>query len=271
MKKYLFPLLMLLTFASQAQTDEHYVDYEDTFEEGSRQRLYGDRVVLRKSPSSEAVAIDTLAIGTEITILNQRPETVTVNGREGHWYEVKYGRKKGFIAGGLIALTNVEKDGKYFLVIRAGSEEYTKVRCRVLQPDGTFYGHESDLPTLLFSLEVYGNRGIEGVENVVCINLMAEACGVDGGEIYLFSDGTSLKEAMHTAKVVDGGVFWFDETLIFPDEERTYDGAFLYEREFGEPMDEDMNWTRAVTHTVGLRWENGRFTPDISKFDFGEE
>lgn len=239
------------------------------FEKGSTELLYGDRVVLRKSASAQAEALDTLKIGSEVKIMQRTEDLIEVNGRESNWYKVKTKSGVGFIPGGFIALDSREFNGGVYLVIVAGKEDDLKVRARYSK-NGDYFGKECDLNTSAFQLEVSGNRGVEGIESMLVIDLFAEACGVDGGKIYLFNDGASLIEAMSCSEVADGGVFWFSESLRFPDE-IGWGNSIIYEREFGEAMDEELMWTKATVHNVTLEWRDGQFVPDISTFNFDEE
>jgi hypothetical protein len=160
------------------------------------------------------------------------------------------------------------------LVIVAGVEENEyeyKVRSRVLKANGDYYGHESSLNTNSFYLEVFDDRGIKGIDNMLRINLFAEACGIDGGEIYLFNKGDKLVEAIQLSSVSDGGVFWFRETITFPDDENNYGDAVFYERELGHYLDDDMQITRSVSHELELQWEDGKFSPNIREIEFAEE
>lgn len=259
-------ILSSLCFA-QGENNRIVSSYYE-FEEGSHELLYGDNVVLRKQASRDSEALDTLSIGTELVILKRMQETIEVNGAQSNWYKVKYGKKTGFLPGGLIALDHKEIDNDQFLVVLAGDMENPVVRCRVLKMDGNYYGHESHINTPVFYIEVFDDRGVDSIENMLCVNLFAEACGVDGGQIYLFNDGSRLIEAIQLSSVSDAGVFWFNEKLTFPEDESGYPGAILYEREVGEPVNEEMFWTRSVTHTLVLQWQNGQFTPDKKEMEF---
>lgn len=239
------------------------------FEKGSTELLYGDRVVLRKSASAQAEALDTLKIGSEVKIMQRTEDLIEVNGRESNWYKVKTKSGVGFIPGGFIALDSREFNDGVYLVIVAGKDEDLKVRARYLK-NGNYFGKECNLNTGAFQLEASGNRGVEGVESILVIDLFAEACGVDGGKIYLFNDGARLIEAISCREVSDGGVFWFSETLRFPDE-IGWGNSIIYEREFGEAVDEAMMWTKATVHNVTLEWKDGQFVPDVSTLDFSDE
>lgn len=270
----------ILAFSSTGQTeDQRIVSSYYEFEEGSTEYLYGDNVVFREKPSSSAKAIDTLSIGSEIKVVRKTEETSSFNGLDWHWYKVKVGRKTGYVLAGLIALDRINYDDVIYLVTVAGIKKSTddwnyidyKVRTRVILPTGDFYGHETALNTNSFYIDAFGNRGLDGVDNMLRINLMAEACGVDGGEIYLFNNGSRLFKALSLSSVSDAGAFWYSETVIFPEDENGWDGIVKYEREHGEYMNDDMNWTKATVHSLSLKWENDQFIPNIEEFEFGED
>lgn len=273
--------LFALTFSASAQyNDERIVSSYYEFEEGSKEWLYGDKVVLRENPNSAAKALDTLSIGSEVVIVRKTEERSSVNGLDWNWYKVKVGRKTGYILGGLIALDRVKFENITYLVTVAGVENSSddwsyvdyKVRARVLQPDGEYYGHETKLNTNSFYIEAFNDRGIAGIENMLVINLFAEACGVDGGQLYLFNDGNRLFNAISLSSVSEAGLFWFKEEITFPnDENGSHDGMVLYEREYGEYMNEELNWIKSTTHSLNLGWIDGHFMPNIDEFEFGEE
>lgn len=279
--KHSFTLIFILfgfTLSAQDENQRIVSSYYE-FEEGSTELLYGDNVVFRSSPSASSDALDTLSIGTKVKIIKKSEEKTKLNGLDWNWYKVKVGRKTGYILGGLIALDHISFDDAVYLVTMAGVDkssddyQYTdyKVRTRVLTPTNEYYGHESNLNTNSFYIKAQGNKGVEGIGHMLVINLFAEACGVDGGQIYLFNNGTRLIEALQLSAVSDAGAFWFSESVIFPEDQGGWDGIVQYTREYGEPQDEEYNWTKATIHTLNLKWENDHFTPNIQEFEFGED
>jgi hypothetical protein len=280
-KRYFFFCFLLISnFSISQYTGQRVVGSSYEFEEGSTERLYGDRVVLRDKPSSTATAMDTLSIGSEVQIVQKTEEKSSLNGLDWNWYKVKVGRKTGYILGGLIALDHIAySEDVVYLVTIAGTNRTTedweyidyKVRARALAPTGEFYGHESKLNTSSFYIEAFGNRGVEGIDEILVINLFAEACGVDGGEIYVFNDGSRLMEAFQLTKLFDGGSFWFTEKVMFPDDDKNWgNGTIIYTREQGETMNEELGWTKATINTLELKWESDHSTPNIEEFEFGE-
>ena len=252
-----------------------YID----FEAGSKAYLYGDKVVFRSEPNAEAKALDTLSIGSEITIVHKTDHTTSLNGLDWNWYKVKVGRKSGYILSGLIALDRVKFENVTYLVTIAGVKhveedyDYTdfKLRARSLQSNGEFYGHETDLPTSAFYITANDNRGLDGLKSMLVIHLYAEACGVDGGEIYLFNNGERLYTGLSLSNVADAGAFWFNERVVFPEDKEGFEGIVRYEREVEIPIDEEIGWYKSTIHSLVLHWENGELTPNIETFQFDEE
>lgn len=277
---YRLILLLLLaptfTFAQDDYDKVVFLYSEHEFKESSIQYLYGDKVVFRKKASSEAQSIDTLAIGSEITILKKSKETLNYNGIEWNWYKVKYNGKTGFILGGLLSLTSEEINGDRYLVTASKEKkedeefETTILHYRILTSTGKFRTGKAQLYTDAFSIQVSDNKGLEGVSSILFIEYFVEACGVDGGGIYIFYDGNNLKEALRVARVTDGGAFWFYEELTFPTDENGQEGIIIYEREQGEEVNEEFAWTKAVRNSLFLKWENGKITPNPKDLEFGE-
>jgi hypothetical protein len=268
-----FLILAALYYSLQLYAQDYYYDmgvasYYGQFQPGSVQLLYGDNVVLRKKPSADAKAIDTLGIASEVTILQNTKEPILINGRKSTWYKVKTANTTGYIAGGLIALDTAAYNGGMYLVIAAGAEDDMRFRVRYLK-NGDYYGKEGRLGHGQFGLEVDDNRGIKSIEGMLIIQLFAEACGHDGGQHYIFNDGERLYNAMHCSSVADGGVFWFDEKLEFPDE-REWGDHVTYTREFGEFIDEELNLTREIVHQLPLTWTENGFEPNIQEINFAE-
>ena len=103
---------------------------------------------------------------------------------------------------------------------------------------------------------------------MIFIDYYAEACGVDGGGIYIFNDGEKLITAMDVSSLVEGGSFWFSEELTFPNDKEGEKGVVIYEREHGQEIDEDTQWMKTNINRLNLKWENGVFSPNVSELDF---
>lgn len=276
MYKLLF-ILLIISNSSFGQSEytkvvSFYNQYVEIFDQGSTQYLYGDNVKFRKKPSTESKVLDTLSIGSEVLILKKSKETMSYNGMNWNWYKVDHGGTIGYVLGALIAVISEEIDGDRYLISMSKNEsEEQFAHYRLLTENGEYKTGKTELFTGAFTVHVHNDRGVEGIESMLFIDYYAEACGVDGGGIYIFYDGNNLKEAISVSSVSDGGVFWFSEELTFPNDEDGRNGVIIYEREHGLPVEENTNWYRSVINTIDLRWEEGAFTPNIDELDFDDE
>lgn len=266
--KTILSLLILLPTILFAQEDARYIDYYFEFQEGSTELMYGDNVVFRSKPDATSKALDTLHIGDPVKIIKKSETTTHINGKPWHWYKVKAGKKTGFVLGGLIALDHKEINGKTYLITTANRDDKDYARARVMSKDKSYYGHEIKLSTTMITLEVSEGKNLKNVEDMCIISMHAEACGVVGGEAYLFNNGERLVEVFRTEHMSEAGLFWFGEHLEFKDKDYWEDNVVFYERENGEYMDDSMDWTQAVVNRVKLTWDGEKFSPDVSKLNF---
>ena len=232
--------------------------------------MYGNNVVLRADQTPESKALDTLRIGDPITIIKKGETTSDVNGRPSYWYKVKANNKTGYVLGGWISLDSKEINEKKYLVIFSERDERLYARTRVVSKDKSYYGHEIELSTYLISVDITDNHGLKEVDAIFVISMHAEACGVVGGQAFLFDSGERLFEAIRTSSVSEAGLFWFEESIEFKGPDYWEDNIVYFSSESGEYMDDSMDWTKSVTNTVKLTWNGQQFTPDVRKLNFEE-
>lgn len=270
---FVFTLLLIsCQLYAQEEEEARYIIPWEGFQEGSTEYMYGDNVVLRQKPSADSKAVDTLEIAQEITILKKSSETMLFNGKESNWYKVRTNGQVGYVLGGLISLDKVELDGDAYLVILAEDESGSKVRCRVVPAMGEFYGHEFPITNEMFQLRVTKNKGVRGVKHIVEIDQTAEACGMEGGIIYLFDTGIRLKSVLSCSSVSDAGAFWLHERLLFPeDREYSYDDGIVFEQEEGIYINDELGWTRSTINTLIIKWDGEELTPNVRELDLNTE
>ncbi len=264
----LLTLIPTILFSQESEETKRYLDYYFEFESGNTELMYGDNVVLRSKDDSKSKALDTLSIGDPVKIIKKSETTTDFNGTPWNWYKVKAGKQTGYVLGGLIALDHKEVNGKTYLITKAHRDDRNFVRVRVLSKDKSYYGHEIELSTATVTLDVSDGKGLKNVQDMCIVSMHAEACGVVGGEAYLFNNGERLVEVFRTEHMSEAGLFWFGEHLEFKDADYWEDNVVFYERENGEYMDDSMDWTQAIVNKVKLTWDGEKFSPDVSKIDF---
>jgi hypothetical protein len=272
MKRYLifYCLVFISVFAFGQNTEPRVYSPYDGYDPLPEAYLFGDNVKLRTQPNPDSEVLELLKLGTKIEILQKTEEKMNFNGMESFWYKVKVEDKIGFLLQGLISLEKLshQKTDYFFALRRENNEAFLKIRYRT--NDSTYVEKESTLENDVFSLEISDNRGLVDVNHILKVNYISEACMMEGGGQYYFSDGKQLIKALEYSEIADGGIFWFYEQLIFPNEEDGVPNKLVYKRNLGNFMEEDdpnsSYWTEEKVVTRVFSWKNNAFQPDLEKF-----
>jgi uncharacterized protein YgiM (DUF1202 family) len=265
MKLVLNLLLLLCGTASIAQDIKLYAVRYD-LETGCQTMIFGTDVKLRAEPNTQSEVLVTLDIGTPITVIAKTKDTMIYEGSTAYWYKVKNRTKTGYILRSFIAIYGETKGSQTFLFNNKSENERNYVQVRIVGKDKPLIDYKYLLDTDEFSIEIYDNRGLTELSNVLYISYIAEACGVNGGGIYLFYDGVKLIKALETTEVVDGDSFWLMEELIFPNDEtdnKSLDNKVRFSWEQGEKVDEESEWTKIEGSTREHSWQDGSWVPPI--------
>ena len=265
MKKY---VLLGLWFCQIAYAqDLPLLSPDFTFEKGGIYPLFGDQVKLRAGPNTDSEVRDLLDIGMGVKIIERNPRTQIYNGIESHWYKVAIQGEEGYILGGLIALDHVIMGEAVYLVSLGKEGDVLKGQVRVIREEGSRAYEEIavnfPVESYLFQIEGKEIRGIDGVNNAILIDFVAEACGVNGGGSYIFDTGEKLIEAFRFIEASDAGVYSVTETLIFPDDQGGKEGTVIFKRVVWELKDEETNWEETVSTEREIQWIGNQFFPKI--------
>jgi hypothetical protein len=254
--------LLLITNLSFAQETKYHNPYSD-LKSGGYYSLFGNDVKFRKLPDTSSEIIELLKIGTEIQIIEKSSETLNYNGIESPFYKVKHKEKTGYILGGLISLEKKEFNKSEYLFTYKKTDNNFSIIIRHLNENSELTESVSKLYTHEFSIDIFNNKGIEGIENILFINYLAEACGIDGGGIFFFQTENELKKTFEIRQISDGGVYWLSENLIFPTDEKGIKGKIVYQKELGDYKDEETNWVEINKTSRELEWKNGEIVPKL--------
>lgn len=187
------------------------------------------------------------------------------NGMESPWYKVKTKNKVGFVIGGLISLHKETCNNVTFLISLQKITSKLFLRTRIVNNNFTYEENVSELYTHEFSVKAYGNKGLNNVVSIFEINYLAEACGVNGGGIYLFYNGRKLTKVIDYEEVGDGDAYSFNETYIFPNEEGGVPNKIVYTSKVTETKDSATAWTETKTTRRLLAWNGQKVIPKINK------
>lgn len=270
-------LFLILTDLSIAVENTVY-GYE--FREGVQTYIFGDNARIRKDPAiRKDNVIDSLAAGVQVTVVSRNDVYTAVDGYKAPWYRISYQKDKGisegFIWGGLLAIGVVAERDKLIL---AGIKKYTPdkgfiAECRCVSggkvissvsfephymPDGNNEGAYGYAVTT----EVYGNRGLDGLENVIRINFSYGACGYPRGNVWIGYCRGRLYYIGRDTSVSEAGVFHVEERYIFPDGNVESKGRVKLVNESYD-FDEDIkDYKLTERKEKRFIWENYKLNPE---------
>ncbi len=266
MQKILIFLILVSTFC--LGQDVKYLSPNDEFKNGETAYLFGDDVKLRSEPSTNSEVLILLEIGTEITILEKTSQTLYFEGIDSPWYKVKFKEKTGYVLGGLISLDRQSFNNYIYLSAFKKEGEKLYLKTRLVSSTNEYVENISELDTSVVTLHASGNKGIANVESIFLIDYMAEACGVNGGGIYLFYDGKNLIKAIDFTQIGDADLYSFIENYTFPDDKDGIAGKIVYTREHYEKKDDETEWTETTVNQRQLEWKNNQMLPKIIAKDY---
>lgn len=272
MKNLIVVLVMVCTALSVAQPENSHW-YGQELELGKNYYTYANDLTLRDAPSKNGAKIALLPINTPVKLLAISKETILVNRLESAWVKVIASGKEGYLASGLLALNRLKlADGSYLLYTREGTQEVYNQRILFRIANGTSYKELGtyNLYNTSFSVEVYGNKGLTGINHIIEVGYLAEACGEQGGMSYFTLD---LLTSRFTnlgiySSIGDSGVFHLSEELIFPSDENGSENTITYTGEQGQYEDDEETTYRTVQKTKTYTWQNGQLEKPIVKFKY---
>lgn len=268
--KYLAFLFVFLTSALslKAQNDYH------RFESGENVFLLADQVNVRSKASSSAEVITKLPIGTKLYVLEESNEYLTINGFSAPWYKVKFDNQSGFIWGGLIAEGHLVSEddndllflygiasyeapeeefgwGKVDIQLRAcrNNKELDKIKFPI--NGGISMGHW---------LKNYGNKGYESIEDIIYYTISAEMCAGINEDVVIFWN----EEAFHNVITLSPGgdaPYFFDDSLVFPEDENGEKGKIFGVQKEGYYSDESQSEILERHKKVEYKWLNNKLIP----------
>lgn len=179
-----------------------------------------------------------------------------------NWYEVSYNGKKGFVLGALLSLHSFTRNKNTFLFQLSNKNDQLWLKVRVL--NGTdFKEYSFNLIGKEFSLGLTNGRGLKNIENIIAVNYISEACGVEGGVSYLLWNGNILSKLADLSRIVDADQYSFDEKFIFPDDANGISNKIKYELEIEHLEDESTNWRISEKQEREYTWDGEKLLPNF--------
>lgn len=242
-------------FLQSFSQEEKYIEIGNvSFLPQEKAYLFGDDVKFRIAPNQNSKVLKLLKINTEVTVLSKEENYINYNGINWNWYKVKFNNEIGYIVGGLLSLDKKEiGDSVYLTSLKYNiKEENTELLLRLVDKKKLNYVEYSEVfrNVNAFSVKVFGNRGVSNIKNMVLIDYIADACGVEGGGSYFFNVDDTLIKAIEFSEFSEAGMFWIHEKVIFPKDHEGKEGKIIFVSEQGRTVNEETNHTKTVTDSI---------------------
>jgi len=268
MKIYFFYTLLIVSSTFLYPQNAAQLNYEGilTFKPNTKAFLFGDNVRLRKEPDTSSEELTLLRIGTEISILEITDTTKKINGLDSKWVKIKTQGFQGYLLDSFISIDTYKSlDSMILTNFKRNPDNTNYLRTRFFNIQSNKYEEiEYKLPHHSIEVSNIGNKGINNISNILYIDYVANACGMDGGGKYIFIKNNSVIDEIELYQVSEAGQFWQTEKLIFPNEDNKIAGnSFKFEQEIGNVIDESSQWYKKTTIERQHRIVNGEITPEF--------
>ncbi|SFU42213.1 SH3 domain-containing protein [Pustulibacterium marinum] len=269
MRKIIWLITLLMQLQMIAQDSEIRPLYNHDFDSGSYQYLFADQVKLRENASTDSEVLAILPINTMIKIILKSENAMEFDGVLSPWYRVEVDGKEGYILGALIALDRVSSSKTFtdflFQVSRSDNDK-EQLKVRTTQDNSTYEEAIFDLWNSDFDVEINSGKHLKGIDNIVKIDYISEACGIEGGFTYLIWNQEALTLLANVSQIADAGIFSFQEQLIFPTDEEGEANAIGYKLERITFEDDSLNWTKTVIIQRSFQWEGLETVKELNLF-----
>lgn len=185
-----------------------------------------------KDSLDDSQILDTLNINTGVKIKNITSSGFEINGLKNSWVEVEYKQTNGFMKLSDFAYNKISlKDSLNQIVdILFNVTEYSEIQNKftaqlivlrnnqIIQQldfepfnpfDGNYFTYETNF-------ELFNNKGLDGVKNILGLDFSYAACGYDNGFQYFIWDGGKMFLGTKHYYMGDADVYFKYEYSIFP-------------------------------------------------------
>ncbi|GHE30404.1 SH3 domain-containing protein [Sphingobacterium griseoflavum] len=258
-QRLIYTLLLLIPFCGYGQDEPAAYAVSDEFTMwnlSSRDTAYvhADVAYLRDQPSLNGRVVDSLAAGAMVQIVSPAYGGNKIKGFHAPWQQVAYNKdntiKRAFIWIGLLALGK-QKDasGQLFIYgfdrfIPSTKESPDRYLCSIklfdkqqrLRSKYTFgfdYAGQSFTESKLLP-----SMGLRELKQIFRISFLGEACGIPSNHYYAGWNGAMFIELPMRYTVSDAGVYYYEESMLFPSEHRKEANVIYKLIEEGEAHEE---------------------------------
>ncbi len=223
-----------------------FSQWRSNFYTGTDTYVFADTTTVKSTPSLQSATIDALLAGQTVLIQKSTEEIAVLNGIEAKWVQISYIKngikQEGYVWSGFLAFSPLRKGEIKFVygadrIFKKDSTEIFDLAIKVYRKEkqvGIFkfpldYYSES---FSVISANVYDNKGLKNIEQIIEIEIGGEACGIPNRVHYFGFRNNEVISIFNTVSVFDGN--YYKEDLVFPTDKGGKPNVVFLKTENGE-------------------------------------
>ena len=224
----LITVSIVLIACSAVQADYWYGDFTD-----DRTVVFSNTAVILSFPDIDCSQGAVLPMGTELDITGSSGKDTLPDGMPFYWYEATFEYNgdlcSGYIRGPDLAMTSLALGGDTLFVFTVNGfdpeEQYFIATARIISSDAILAeqvfrpvgsGYEQSPYSYCISGTELPADGFTGIENLIELSFIYEACGYENRDVLFAWTGTDLYMGPHASSMFEAGCFHVNETFILP-------------------------------------------------------
>lgn len=251
MKKIITVLISSLAFLlihAQEQPAAYALNEEYNLwnlQKGDTTYVFAEMAYIREYADTKSKLVHSLQEGKMVIIKSDGYNGSTVRGFYAPWHKISYVKdnvkKEGFIWLGLLALNSIQnQDGEQFIYgfkkFRPSTENsasYYDAEIKVFDREkkviarASYQAEVNDQTGT--DTKILGAMGLKNIKNIHRSAFLGEACGIATQYYYFAWNGQELIHFPSKMTISDAGVFYRDETILFPSEHKG-DPTMIYKK-----------------------------------------
>ncbi len=224
----LITVSIVLIACSTVQADYWYGDFTD-----DRTVVFSNTAVILSFPDIDCSQGVRLPMGTELDITGSSGKDTLPDGMPFYWYEATFEYSgdlcSGYIQGPDLAMTSLALGGDTLFVFTVNGfnpeEQYFIATARIISSDeilaeqvfrpvGSWY-EQYPYSYCISGMELPAD-GFTGIENLIELSFIYEACGYENRDVLFVWTGTDLYMGPDASSMFEAGIFHYNETFVLP-------------------------------------------------------
>lgn len=246
------------------ERSEQYFVYETNFEKGDTLFAFKN-IDLKLYPNNKSKNIAKIKIGDDLLIDSTilLDYSIFEKKYQNKYIKVKHHNQTGYVKIKDISICNKNIDNHIKLLVNLNKiDDYTIVLQLIIYNDTEILSKlKNTIYDVTFEINVKNNKGLTGIKNIIEVDLISEACGINGGIDYITWDGLKLKELFSLTSSSDSGIFSFDESVIFPSDSLGEENSILYKVVYAEAEEDHNEWYKTITYNRKYIWDGKKLIP----------